>query len=98
MKEKPNIFKPDVGDVSNNEEVYYSFLNNKKEKKLEGISPRDFLKKIEEDGSYIFSKKVIIETKTKKYDTKIAGKVGNNIITTESKVIPIDSIINIYKK
>lgn len=92
MKE---IFKPDIGDINNNEKVYYSFLKNDVKRKNE--NPKDFIDNLDKDG-YIFSKKVIIKTKDNTYDTKIAGRIKDKIITTDSKVIPINEIQDIYLK
>ena len=98
MEKKSSVFKPDVKGVDNNKKVYYSFLDDNLDVKKSEEDPRAFIDKLDNDGSYIFSKKVIIKTKDKTYDTKIAGKIKDKIITTKSQVIPIDSIISIYEK
>ncbi len=91
---KSNIFKPDIGDINNNEKVYYSYLNDKLDI---NNNPDEFIKNLDNNGSYIFSKNVIIKTKDNTYDTKIAGKIKNKIITIDSKVIPVEEIIDIYE-
>ena len=94
---KPDIYKPRIGYIDNNKKVYYSFLDDKLNIKREE-SPRDFINELEKKGSYMFRKNVIIKTKEKEFDTKIAGKIKDKIITMDNKVIPIDEIISIYEK
>ena len=98
MEKKSNIFKPDIGYVNNNKQVYYSFLDDSLDIRREEEDPRSFMKKIDRSGSYMFRKEVIIKTKDKNYDTKIAGKMGDRIITLDNDIIPIDNIISISEK
>ena len=57
----------------------------------------DFINKLSHDG-YVFNKRVVIVTRDKTYDTKIAGRLGNRIITLDSDSINIDDIVKIYEK
>ena len=98
MEKKSNIFKPDIGYVNNNKQVYYSFLDDSLDIRREEEDPRSFMKKIDRSGSYMFRKEVIIKTKDKNYDTKIAGKMGDRIITLDNDIIPIYNIISISEK
>ncbi len=97
----PNIFKPNINKtINNNKEVYYSFLNNtKKNSDLSyNESPLDTLDRLETSGSYIFNKKVTIITKNKTYNTKIAGKLKNYLITLDNDKILLSDIISIKEQ
>ena len=91
------IFKPNTLKSDSNEKVYYSYMKNKSTIE-ESIDPLTFISNLDKEDSYIFSKEVIIETKNNIYDTKIAGKNGNRIITMDSDIIPIKDIIKIKFK
>lgn len=104
MNKNSNMFKPNIGDVNNNEKVYYSFLddklnvNNDKEN-FNDEEPIDFINRLNRESKYIFNRKVVIETRdNNRYDTKIAGKIGNRIVTLDNKSINIDDIVRIYEK
>ena len=102
MDKKPEIFKPEIGKIDNNKKAYYSFLEDrldiKTEKYEENEDVIDFMNKLAKSGSYIFNKDVIIVTKDKKYETRIAGKLGDRIITLDNDSIKVDDIIKIYEK
>lgn len=98
MGRKSNIFKPDIGEVNNNEQIYYSYLNNKIDSYDNEEDPNSFFKRLDREGSYIFSKNVIIKTNNDIYETKIAGKMEDRIITIDNKIIPIDNIVSITQK
>lgn len=100
MEKKPEIFKPNMSFIDNNKKAYYSFLEEplKEEKTDEGYSVEDFFNKVSGSGSYVFNKKVVILTKNKKYDTKIAGNFNNKIITLDNDSIDKKDIIKIYEK
>lgn len=100
---KPEIFKPNIGNINNNKKSYYSFIDSRGEvdnfiNNEDGEEPIDFINRLSKSGSYIFNKDVIIETKDKKYSTRIAGKLGNRIITLDNDSININEIIKIYEK
>lgn len=99
---KPEIYKPNIGNINNNTKTYYSFLDDRLdiERKEESIneSPIDFINKLSKSGTYIFDKDVVIVTKDKKYETRIAGKIGNRVITLDNDSININDIIKIYQK
>lgn len=99
---KPEIYKPNIGNINNNTKAYYSFLDDRLdiERKEEPIkeSPIDFINKLSKSGTYIFDKDVVIVTKDKKYETRIAGKIGNRVITLDNDSININDIIKIYQK
>ena len=73
-------------------------LDIKTEKYEENEDVIDFMNKLAKSGSYIFNKDVIIVTKDKKYETRIAGKLGDRIITLDNDSIKVDDIIKIYEK
>lgn len=102
MDKKPEIFKPEIGRIDNNKKAYYSFLEDrldiKTEKYEENEDVIDFMNKLAKSGSYIFNKDVIIVTKDKKYETRIAGKLGDRIVTLNNDSININDIIKIYEK
>lgn len=103
MDKLPEIFKVQLKKgVDNNDKVYYSSLANINNKNKTYFNNNDSintkLRKLFNNGSYIFNIKVIIKTKNNSYDTKIAGKLGDRIITIDNKIIPINEIIDIIEK
>ena len=102
MDKKPEIFKPEIGKIDNNKKAYYSFLEDRLDIKTDEYEENDdvitFMNKLARSGSYIFNKDVIIVTKDKKYETRIAGKLGDSIITLDNDSIKVDDIIKIYEK
>ena len=102
MDKKPEIFKPEIGKIDNNKKAYYSFLEDRLDIKTDEYEENDdvitFMNKLARSGYYIFNKDVIIVTKDKKYETRIAGKLGNRIITLDNDSIKVDDIIKIYEK
>lgn len=53
------------------------------------------INKLFNTNGYIFNIKVKIVTIDKTYNTKIAGRVGNNLITLDNDIIKIDEIKDI---
>lgn len=102
MNKKPEIFKPEIGKINNNKKTYYSFLEDRldieREQKEESYDVIDFINKLSKSGSYLFNKDVVIITKDKKYETRIAGKMGDRIVTLDNSSININDIIKIYEK
>lgn len=103
MDKKPEIFKPKIGKTDNNKKAYYSFLEDRLN--LEAESPKnqsedvvDFINRLSKSGSYLFNKDVVIVTKDKKYETRIAGKMGNRIVTLDNNSINLNDIEKIYEK
>lgn len=105
-KELPGIFKKNVDDNHcHNKKVFYATgERNIKEKetinidKNSGFTVEDKIRKLFKSSRYIFNIGVIIKTDKKDYDTKIAGKVKNSLITVENEVIPIIEINDIIIK
>lgn len=102
MDKKPEIFKPEIGKINNNKKAYYSFLEDRLDVKTDEYEESDdvisFMNKLARSGSYIFNKDVIIVTKNKKYETRIAGKLGDRIVTLDNDSIKVDDVIKIYEK
>lgn len=102
MNKKPEIFKPEIGKIDNNKKAYYSFLEEEtkinQEQYEESEDVIDFMNKLAKSGSYIFNKDVVIVTKNKKYETRIAGKLGDRIVTLDNESININDIIKVYEK
>lgn len=112
-KELPGIFKKNV-DVShsNNKKVFYTSENkqealktNYKENTQTTASSNNSLTTVEEkirkllkSSRYIFNIVVEIKTSKKTYNTKIAGKVKNSLVTVDGEVIPIVDIEDIIIK
>ncbi len=96
---KPEIFKPRIEhDLNNNKNAYYSFINEKEERKEIKEDPVDTLDRLIKNNSYIFNKNIKIVTKDKEYNTKIAGKIGKKVITLDGDSINIEDIIKIEEK
>lgn len=103
-KELPHIYKNEtVSRVKKNRDVYHiqaSDENPEREVLLENdsVSVEAKLKKLFQSRRYIFNIGVEIITKRKVYDTKIAGKVKNSIVTIDGEVIPMIEIEDIIIK
>ena len=103
-KKLPNIFKNNNISTTNNKKICYlsdeekssnivnSFRNN------DSFSVEDKIKKLFKSSRYIFNINVLIKTNKKEYDTKIAGKVKNSLVTVDNDVIPIVEIEDIIIK
>lgn len=108
-KDLPEIFKKPIdGTHANNKKVCYTSENTKKEEKnssLRSVSVESSMTTVEEkirrlfkSSRYIFNIGVIIKTDKKDYDTKIAGKMKNSLVTIDNEVIPIVEINDIIIK
>lgn len=75
-------------DVKEKEEI----ISNKGNRNL---SVDDKLKKLFNTDGYVFNVDVKIITSEKTYNTKIAGKVNNHLITLDNDVININDIKDI---
>lgn len=108
-KELPQIFKKDVSSShDNNKKVYYTGLQDDKKREYRNIdtpisqdslnSVETEIRKLFKSSRYVFNIHVMIETDTKTYDTKVAGKLNDNLITVDGDIIPIKTIRNIIIK
>lgn len=108
-KELPEIFKKSV-DTShcNNKKVFYTSENERsistkkvKDNKIDNQSlttVEEKIRRLFKSSRYVFNINVLIKTDKKDYDTKIAGKVKNSLVTVDNDVIPIVEINDIIIK
>lgn len=101
-KELPNIYKNQFShDINRNLDVYHvkDNLNYGKDTNHNSeLTVEQKLKKLFQSSRYIFNIEVKIITNKKEYDTKIAGKVKNSIVTVDGDTIPIIEIEDIIIK
>ena len=105
MNKKPKIYKPDMSFIDNNKKTYCSYLEDRSSIKDENYNKPNskediinFINKLSSSESYVFNKNIKIKTKNDEFETRIAGKIGNRLITLDNKSINIDDIIDIYEK
>lgn len=99
MSKIPKIFKPEMEFIDNNRKAFYSYLKDTDEEVADNsLSVDEFFNKVSNSGTYVFNKKVIIVTNNKKYDTRIAGRFGDRIITLDGDSIKTGDIVKIYEK
>lgn len=106
-KELPGIFKKDVkGEHTNNKKMCYASETNNQQYEVNNFDAinnnlttvEEKIRKLFRSSRYIFNINVLIKTNQKDYDTKIAGKVKNSIVTIDGEVIPIIDINDIIIK
>ncbi len=107
MKKLPEIFRKKVEpNHINNKQVYYGSDSEKLTRNIEkksndfeqDMSVEDKIRKLFKSSRYIFNIDVIIKTNKKDYNTKIAGKVKNSLVTVDNEIIPIVEINDIIIK
>ncbi len=94
---KNKIFVNKINKNINNNQKYCDVLEEVKEINNidNSISIDEKLDKLFNTNGYIFNTNVKIITSDKIYQTKIAGKVNNHIITLDNDIIDISSIKDI---
>ena len=94
---KNKIFVNKINKNINNNQKYCDVLEDVKEINNidNSISIDEKLDKLFNTNGYIFNTNVKIITSDKIYQTKIAGKVNNHIITLDNDIIDISSIKDI---
>ena len=112
-KELPEIFKKSVDSSRcNNKKVFYTSENKEIVTKNENktatnsintnnnslYTVEEKIRKLFKSSRYVFNINVLIKTDKKDYDTKIAGKVKNSLVTIDNEVIPIVEINDIIIK
>ena len=101
-KELPSIYKNSITKKNtHNKNIFYvqdSEDDHRKVEVLEEINVEEKLRKLFKSSRYIFNIGVIIKTNRGDYDTKIAGKVKNSIVTIDGMTIPIIEIKDIIIK
>lgn len=96
MEKRPNIFKPNINKkLTNNKVSYYSFLEEKVPDVNKNNNYNDFRVNKITSNNYIFNTDVAIKTKNDLIKTKISGKMGSNIITSDGRIINTKDIIEI---
>lgn len=99
MKKKlPNIYKNDKIINTNNKSIFKVNSSSDTYNNNDNNNVSETIRKLFKTNKYIFNIGVIIETDSKKYDTKIAGKIKNSIVTVDGDTIPIIEIKNIIIK
>ena len=96
-KEKVYINKI-IKEIKNNQKyccVNEEIEDNSKREEND-LDVEDKLKKIFNTNGYVFNTNVKIVTNNKTYQTKIAGKVNNHLITLDNDIIDISSIKDIF--
>ena len=103
----PKIFKKNVDNSHcHNKKVYYTsedkvepaVKENQKNNTTSLTTVEEKIRKLFKSSRYVFNINVLIKTDKKDYDTKIAGKVKNSIVTVDNEVIPIVEINDIIIK
>ena len=94
---KKKVYVNEIDKKINNNQTSCEVIENSdnKEDINNNLSVEDKIDKLFNLNGYIFNKNVEIYTDDKIYYTKIAGKVGNNIITLDNDIINISSIKDI---
>ena len=90
--------------INNNQKIYdikeeketYEVFNNYEEN--DNLTVKEKLEKIFQRNGYVFNVNVRIITDKKSYDTKIAGKVNNFLITLDNDIININDVKDIIIK
>lgn len=90
MKNKKIFVNKITDDIGNNQKY-----TNVEERCYEKEDVEDKLNKLFNTNGYIFNTKVKIITKDRVYNTKIASRVGNSLITLDNDVIYIKDINDI---
>ena len=99
-KEIPKIFVNKIDKINNNEEVFYSYKNNKMgdNKKEEIMNEFDIQNKIDElfrSNDFIYKKKFYIRTKYGEGYYTIISKSYDYLLTINGEKIYINNILEI---
>lgn len=96
MEKRLNIFKPNINKkLTNNKVSYYSFIEEKVPDVNKNNNYNDFRVNKITSNNYIFNVDVLIKTRNDEVKTKISGKMGSNIITSDGRIINTADIIEI---
>ena len=99
-KDLPNIYKnPVTKSNTHNKDVCYVVDDRDiPVDKNQGDTVLEKLNKLFKSSRYIFNIGVLIRTSKGDFDTKIAGKVKNSIVTVDGHTIPIIEIQDLIIK
>ena len=99
---KNKIFKNKVDNRLGNNQKSFNITEqgdiNEKIIENDTLSINEKIEKLFNRNGYIFNVNVKIITDNREYDTKIAGKVNNHLITLDNDIIAINDIKNIIIK
>lgn len=94
-KKLPSVFKNEnISREGNNKEVFYSFLENRPTLKNEPRNHDSYVDRVE----YVFNTLVTITTTSDTHITKIVGKLGDHILTSDNRKILLKDIKDIKLK
>lgn len=94
MKKK-KIYVNEINKKIDNNQDYCDVFEKEEVIISKKLTIDEKLQELFNKNGYVFNVNVKIITDSKKYDTKIAGRVGNNIITLDNDVISIKDIKDI---
>ncbi len=95
----PRVYQNrNIGSINNDQEYFYSALNNKGNRKAEKVDVDKKINNLFKSNKYIYKINVHIVMNNQEMDTTIIGKINNNLITIENNLIPIKDIIDINEK
>ena len=101
-KDLPSIYKNSITKKNTHNKNIFYVKNNEDDHRqvelLEEVDVEEKLRKLFKSSRYVFNIGVIIKTNRGDYDTKIAGKVKNSIVTIDGMTIPIIEIKDIIIK
>lgn len=100
-KKIPKVFKGSVKTNGNNEKIYYSNENNKKNikdnKPNEHLNINQKIKNIFNSSDYIYKADVEIKLKNGWTKKRIVGRNSTHLITMENELIPLSDVLDIKK-
>ena len=98
MKKLPMMYHNKITrNIENNEKIYSSMDNDKKDDSVEFFDIDRKIKNIFNHPDYIYKVNVSITTNSGVLNKVIIGKNNDNLITIDNEYIPISSIIDISK-
>ena len=95
MNNKPKMYQNKVNKEFHNNRIIY--MSNSKNDSVEESDIRKKIDDILSSNDFIYRAKVNIVMDSGIVSKKIIGVSGNNLLTIDNELIPIDSIKDIYK-
>lgn len=96
-KKLPKIFQNDGARVvTNNEKVYYSMYQDlpKSLDRKEDVDVLEEIKLFFHSNKYVYTKDVLVETKDRVYETRLAKLGDDYLLTLDNEKIPLSSILS----
>ncbi len=102
-KKLPKVFANKIEkEIQNNDRIYVASKNIEEKQEatidLYGMNVNQKIKTILNSKNYIYKAEVEIKTNNGIISKKIIGKSGNQLITMDNELIPIDTILDIQLK